>query len=284
MRNVSASRPWPVRSTCWRDQARAGGDDLRRLRRRHVLAHRRRRDAERRELLDEPQRALAVGLLVDAVQRRHAALGQQPRDLLVGRDHEVLDEPVRLGLLARAATRRRARRRRSETPARTSRARAPTAHRRRSCSAAETRAGRGERRRPRLERRLVAGEDPVDALVVQARVGADRRAVERRAHDVGARRSRARRSPPRARSPRHERAGVVGQRLGQHRLDAAGDVDARPAPRRLAVDERAGRDERADVGDVHPDARRAVVERLGGDRVVEVARGDGVDRERRQAR
>ena len=56
------------------DEARARRHDLRGLGRRHVLADRRRGDVQRRQLFDEPQGALAVGLLVDAVQRRHAAL------------------------------------------------------------------------------------------------------------------------------------------------------------------------------------------------------------------
>ena len=81
---------------------------------------------------------------------------------------------------------------------------------------------------------------------------------------------------------RDERARVVGERLGQHRLDLAGDVDARGAAVRLAVDRRAGRHVRGDVGDVDPDPHDAAVEPLGADRVVEVARGRRVDRERRQ--
>ena len=44
----------------------------------------------------------------------------------------------------------------------------------------------------------------------------------------------------------------------------------------------AGRHVGGDVGDVHPDADRAAVAALGADRVVEVARGRRVDRERRQ--
>ena len=263
------------------DEARAGGDDVRGLRRRHVLVHGRRRDAERRELLDEAQRALAVGLLVDAVQRRHPALGEHPRDLLVSRDHEVLDQPVRLGLLAGPRLR--------DVPAGVEaklRLGGLEFERRLRQPALVQRGGDGascgEGRRPGLERRLVAREDSVDALVVQALVGADRRAIERRPLDRGPGEVELdgdRRAP----RPGNERAGVVGQRLGQHRLDAAGDVDARPAARGLAIDERARRDVRADVGDVHPYARHAAVERLGGDRVVEVTGGDGVDRERRQA-
>ena len=40
-----------------------------------------------------------VGLLVHPVERRHAAALQQLGDLLVGEDHQVLDQPVGLGLL-----------------------------------------------------------------------------------------------------------------------------------------------------------------------------------------
>ena len=50
----------------------------------------------------------------------------------------------------------------------------------------------------------------------------------------------------------------------------------------LAVDGRAGPDEGADVGDVHPDAPVPLPQALGGDRVVEVLGGDRVDGERRQ--
>jgi hypothetical protein len=42
-----------------------------------------------------------LGPLVDAVERRHLARLEQRRDRLVGGDHQVLDQPVRLGLLAR---------------------------------------------------------------------------------------------------------------------------------------------------------------------------------------
>ncbi len=129
---------------------------------------------------------------------------------------------------------------------------------------------------------LGAGEDAVDARVVQPLVRADHRPGERHpphgpvVSDV---------HPHRHREPvgvRAQRAGVVGQGLGEHRLDAPGDVDARAAPCRLAVDGAARRDERADVGDVHPDADRPVVAMLRADRVVEVLGGDRVDGERRQ--
>ncbi len=99
-----------------------------------------------------------------------------------------------------------------------------------------------------------------------------RRRCDRPARSPGARPSgspsgRSSRSrPPRRRSSSstvtarrsragHERAGVVGERLRQHRLDHARHVHARRAPARLDVDRRALRHVRADVGDVHPHAR-----------------------------
>ena len=63
---------------------------------------------------------------------------------------------------------------------------------------------------------------------------------------------------------------------------APGHVHARPAPVRLAVDQRSRTHVRRHVGDVNPDSRRAVVLGDRRDRVVEVARGNRVDRERRQ--
>ncbi len=56
-----------------------------------------------------------------------------------------------------------------------------------------------QRRPPGLGGGLLAGEDAVDALVVQARVGADQRAVEGGAARAPRRAAPARRSPPRAR-------------------------------------------------------------------------------------
>src|SRR4029077_9087075 len=81
-----------------------------------------------------------------------------------------------------------------------------------------------------------------------------------------------------------QRAGAVRERLRQHRLDLAGDVDARAAPVGLLVDERPRPHVGGDVGDVYPYApgTDALAAALGGDRVVEVLRGGGVDRERRE--
>src|SRR3954447_15654333 len=52
----------------------------------------------------------------------------------------------------------------------------------------------------------------------------------------------------------------------------------------LSLERLAGTNVGGHVGDVNPDAEAVVAESLGRDRVVEVARGDGVDREGRQVR
>ncbi len=153
----------------------------------------------------------------------------------------------------------------------------------RRASAPQPPRGRRPAARPTAPRRGSApAKIAVDLVVVQPLVGADQRAVERGARRPSARAAPARRSPRGGLTPGTQRAGVVGQRLREHRLDGAGDVDARRAAVRLAVDRRARAHERADVGDVDPDAPTAVGQRLAGDRVVEVLRRGRVDRERRQ--
>ena len=140
-----------------------------------------------------------------------------------------------------------------------------------------------ERLGPRLLRVLGAGEDPVHAVVVQALVGADERAIEGRLDGLRAAQLELD-GHRQAVDVRAQRAGVVRQRLGQHRLDRARHVDRGRAPVGLAVDRRAGAHVGRDVGDVDPDAPVLVAERLARDRVVEVAGGDGVDGEGRQVR
>ena len=74
--------------------------ELGRLRRGHPLGQRRRGHLQRGQLIDEPLDALGLGALVHAVQARHPALREQAGDGLVGRDHQVLDQAVGLGLHA----------------------------------------------------------------------------------------------------------------------------------------------------------------------------------------
>ena len=78
-----------------------------------------------------------------------------------------------------------------------------------------------------------------------------------------------------------QRAGLVRQHLGQHRLDRTGHVDTGAAPGRLALQPSAGAQVRGHVGDVYPEPDAAVLAD-GGDGVVEVLGVVRVDRERGQ--
>ena len=129
---------------------------------------------------------------------------------------------------------------------------APARSRSRASAPAAARAT-AERLRPRLLRALLAGEDPIDAVVVQARVGADQRAVEGAAADPPVLTELELDGHRQTVGAGHQRAGVAGERVREHRLDRPGDVDAGgPAPG-LAVQRAALGDVGADVGDVHPD-------------------------------
>ena len=167
------------------DEDRALGDDVRCLRRRHHVGHRGSRDVERCELGDEALDGLGLRTLVDAVERRDLALLEQRRDALVGRDHQVLDEAVRLRRRADALALDVAARIEGELGLR-------ALDRQRAARLAPRLQGgcrrpRGsERLRPRRVGRLVAREDPVDAVVVESRVRADHRAVEGAADDLRA--------------------------------------------------------------------------------------------------
>ena len=76
-----------------------------RLLRGHRLRARRGRHVERGQLVGEVLDARRLGPLVHAVERRQLARLKQRRHRLVGGDHQVLDQPVRLGLLARTPAR-----------------------------------------------------------------------------------------------------------------------------------------------------------------------------------
>ena len=80
---------------------------------------------------------------------------------------------------------------------------------------------------------------------------------------------------------RDEARGAAGEDLGEHRDDAAGEVDAGAAEARFVVDRRVFCDEGVDVRDGDEDAERAVgAGGEHGERVVDVACGGGVDGDR----
>ena len=244
------------------------------------LGNRRGRHPERSELVDQPLGGDSVGPLVHSVQRRHPPRHQQPRDLLVRGDHQMLDQPMRFGLRDRLG--------RHHVPLTVElelRLGGLECQRRLRGPPLFERGGRRprdlERRAPASRRSLAAVEDAVDAPVVEALVGADHRAVERAAADAGAVEHEFGRDG-KAILPGDERARAPRECFGQHRLDRAGDVDARPAPIGLAIQQRARANVGGHVGDVHPYPARSVVVDRGRDRIIEVPRGHRVDGERRQ--
>src|SRR5262249_53904475 len=78
-----------------------------------------------------------------------------------------------------------------------------------------------------------------------------------------------------------EAGQAVGEDLWQHGDNAVGKIDARPAVSGSAVESRSGPHEMTDIGDVDGQAPVAVLFARQRDRIVEVARGRWIDRDRR---
>ena len=233
-------RPWPVRRTCWSTSTRA------RPRRSRRPARARARSgtggvatSERRELGDEALDRRRLRALVDAVQRRRSARSSSSVATA------SLAAIIRCSIEAVGLRRRRADRARDVAAA----------------VEGELGLDRLDGERAALARgapasAAAAARAPRRAAPPTARARAPRpRRSGRRGRSPGARRSGSasgRTTPWRSRAPRSssstvtasrsgagdERAGVVGERLGQHRLDRPGDVDARGAAVGLAVDRR----------------------------------------------
>ena len=243
---------------------------------RHVLRKRRRGHFERRKLSHHPLDRLGVGPLVHPVERGRAALRKVRGHLLVGEDHQLLDQGVRLRLrLLRHADdvaglvelELRLRGRDLERAALL----APLAQGARSV------AGGCERLRPHRIRTLLACEHAVHLVIGEPGVAADQRAVEAHArHPLAAQLHL--HGHREALGARHERAGAVRQRLRQHRLDRTRHVHARAATERLGLNRAARTHERAHVGDVHPYSDRVALA-AGGNGVIEVLGRGRVDRE-----
>ena len=136
--------------------------------------------------VDEALDALGVRALVHAVEARHAAL------LRAGCATASLAAIIRCSIRRWDSVCARARHSRDVARARRTRTRAPRSRpssaplrsRARCSAAARRRARRASGSAHGSCGRLAAGEDAVHALVVQALVGADQRAVERRARDL----------------------------------------------------------------------------------------------------
>ncbi len=232
--------------------------------------------------------AVAVGRVVDAPQRILAALAEAGGDRLVGRQHELLDHRVGLAL-ARIAARL-----------------ADVAHQARivlveldeglgqievertalhaqRAQLARQRIHRAQRRQVRLVllalAARVAGQRRRDTGVVEPRAGMNHRRAEVAPDDLRVLVEVDLRDHRQPILLGHQRAQARRQRLGQHRDRAARQVDAAAAAPRLDVDRRALAHVVRDVGDRDPQARAAVRQPFDRDRVVEVARRLGIDRQ-----
>ena len=232
------------------------------------------------ELGDQSFHPRRVGVAVDAVDRRHATALEQLRDLLVGENHQPLDQAVGLGLRHGAGTDDFTGTIEAELGlGALDREPAPIV-----ALPAEARcrvAGQRQRLGDPLGRGGATGEDHIELVVVEAGVGPDPAAIEggvpgrsgRVEVDLGGDRQPL--------DPRREAAGVLAQRPRKHRLDGAGNVGAVSAPPRLAVERRARADVCGDVGNVDPEPG-CVTLAACRDRIVEIARRRRVDGEGRQ--
>ena len=119
-----------------------------------------------------------------------------------------------------------------------------------------------ERLGPRRLRLALAGENLINVLIAEPLVGADRRTVEAAGDELRRFKLKFGRDGEPI-LPGDQRAGVVGQRFRQHRLNRARYVDAGGAAARLTIDRVAGPHVGADVGDVNPDPRARVAQLLG---------------------
>ena len=170
------------------------------------------------------------------VEGRDPAPLEQGGDLLVGEDHQALDQPVGLGLLDPAS---------GDDVACLVELELGLAGGDRQLAggaglaeAGRRRPGDPERLRDLLRGRLAAGEDAVEAVVVEARVGADHAAIEAGGADrrAGAELDLGGDGEPL--DPRGEAAGLVAQHRGEHRRDRARDVGAVRPLQGLAVERR----------------------------------------------
>ena len=225
--------------------------------------------------------ACGLGPLVHAVERGQPAVGEVAGHLLVGEDHQLLDQPVRLGLLLVAHARHVALASRTRTRARASRPRARRAASRsaRATPRARPRAAsaQGSSARARARRRSSS-----TCAVGEPRVAADhasggRPTLRDSAPSISISTVTASRS-----SPGRRLQASVGEHLRQHRLDRARHVDAgRRAgrPRARAARRAARRRSRRRCAPTRGRGRSSRRAEIG---VVEVAGVVGVDREGRQ--
>src|SRR5918995_2938294 len=242
------------------------------------VGRRRSRHLECRELREQVKDGLRVGPLVDAVERFPPPSRQQSTDRLVGEDHQLLHEHVRvrLGLEPGAIDAAVLVEGECDLPGRHAERAAGKA------AAAQVERNRFGQPEPLGDLRLGAlfpAQDPLRLPVRQPRSAADHRPVERRPAELQVRVEGHLDGDAEAIFARAQAAQIVRELRRQHRRHAAGHVQGEGALRRPAVERGAGGDEVRNVGDVHPDAITVSLP-ADRDRVVEVLRRVGVDRER----
>ena len=242
------------------------------------VGQRGRRKIEGRQLLDQPADPLGVRLLVDAVEGGDATALEQLGDLLVGEDHQLLDQAVGLGLLDRVRADDLSVleaelglgalnvERRAGPASREGRSRLPCERQRLGDPAG----------RPRP-----TAEDLVELVVVEPRVRADQAAVEARRERLAGLRDLNLGGDGEPVLVGDEAADVGGEDLRQHRRHPSRDIGGVSPPVGLLLDGAARANVRRDVGDVDPEAIAALGPG-GGHSVVEVVGARGVDREGRE--
>ncbi len=260
-----------------RDEAADLPHQLGRPARAKALGKGRRGYVERGELRNQALDPRWIGALVDAVEGRDLSPLAELGDLLVGEDHQVLDQAVRLRLGDRFRSHDGAVGVEVELGLERLDLQGADA------TAIGQRRGRPPRERKRLGDSRGSGlspvEDPIELVVVEALVRADAGPLEagRPRNAVGTHDDL--RGHRQALHPRREAARIVGKRSRQHRLDRARDVRARRTAKGLGLEPRAGSHVGRHVRDVDEETGVVPVD-LGGDRVVEIPSGCWVDGER----
>ena len=205
-----------------------------------------------------------------AIESGAVAAGEERSDVLVGEDHQLLDEHVRVWLGLQNSF--------GDTTVAEAKLELRRLHGERAAREAPLAQTGGEHRvQVELLEDGRVGLTTLCLPVAEPGVRADHRAVEERLGAAG----RQLDGDAQPILVRPQRAGVVGELVRQHRRDEPGDVGREGAARGPVVERRPGGDEERDVGDVHPraDPLGLATER---ERVVEVLRGVGVDRVREQ--
>ena len=235
--------------------------------------------AERGHQLGELLDALGIGLLVDAEERGHAGLGQPGRHRLVGREHELLDEPHAVqplgghdaGHLPRGAEHELGLREvEVERPALV----APLAH---ELGQLVHVLQHADERAVAPALRGVAVDDGLDLRIGEAGRAADHAVVELGLPHLALGVQLQDRALGQAVLALDQAADVAGERVRQHRHDPVREVDRRAADVGFLIEQRPRPHVMRHVRDVHREAPVPVRQALDRHGVVVVARGLGID-------